>query len=288
MIRIGDKDDANPALANTFTNGGGVAAVVINTTSTATGSTKVEVNRNTSTVTDHTSAGTSGGSTNYNFPQGGFLFSPQGSGNYEGIIGHNTFDQVMNANGMTAQLGILVSNGTAEFIIQNNTFNKPWDGPVKIMASADIDGSSTTQVLMQNNTYITGTVGGPGTDVGGPTPFLPNEFQALNQGQLDLTIKGDTFPAPDPSGGFSHGFYAHTTSAGDILNLFVQNTVSSSGYELKASTGTTFNLFRNGSVQGTVQGVLNDNGNTGTAFLTGAGTVILSSTAPILPSITPN
>jgi hypothetical protein len=82
-----------------------------------------------------------------------------------------------------------------------------------------------------------------------------------------------------------HGFYAHTTTAGDILNLFLQNTTSSSGYELKASTGTTFNLYRNGSAQATAQGVLIDNGNTGTAFQTGAGTVILSNTAPILPSI---
>ena len=285
IIRIGDKDDLNPALGNTFTNGGGVAAVAINTTSTATGSTKVEVNRNTSTVNDHTSAGTAGGSSLYNFPQGGFWFSPQGSGNFEGIIGHNTFNEVMNANGMTAQLGILTSNGTAEFIIQNNTFNKPWNGPVKILASADIDGSSTTQVLMQNNTYITGTVGNAGTDIGGPTPFLPDHFQALNGGRLDLTIKNETFAAPDPSGGFSRGFYAQTTTAGDILNLFLQNTTSSSGYELKASTGTTFNLFRNGSAQGTAQGVLNDNGNSGTAFLTGAGTVTLSNTGPIAPSI---
>src|SRR4029077_14103411 len=134
IIRIGDKDDANPALGNTFTNGGGVAALIGNTTSTATGSTKAEGNRNTSTVTDHTSAGTAGGSTNYNFPQGGFSLSPQGSGNYEAIIGHNTFDQVMHANGGLGQLTILTSNGTAEFIIQNNTFNKPWDAPVQIKA----------------------------------------------------------------------------------------------------------------------------------------------------------
>ena len=124
---------------------------------------------------------------------------------------------------------------------------------------------------MQNNTYITGTVGNAGTDVGGPTPFDPDYFQALNGGRLDLTIKNETIPANDPSSGFSHGFYAQTTSAGDILNLFLQNTTSSSGYELKASTGTTFNLFKNGSASGTVQGVLNDNGNSGTAFLTGAG-----------------
>jgi hypothetical protein len=286
VVRIGDKNDADPTLGNTFTNGGGVAAIVVDTTSTATGAMKVEINRNTTTVTDHTSAGTAGGSTNYNFPQGGFSLSPETTGGFEAIVGHNTFDQAMHANGGLGQLSITNHHGTAEFIVQNNTFNKPWDAPVFIRSSGD-DGApiANTQVLLQDNTYITGTVGNAGTDVGGPTPFDPAYFQALNGGRLDLTIKNDQFPADDPSSGFSHGFYAQTTSPGDILNLFLQNTSSASGYELKASAGTTFNLFRNGSASGTVQGVLTDNGNTGTAFLTGAGTVNLTNTAPIVPSI---
>src|SRR5262249_34059438 len=77
----------------------------------------------------------------------------------------------------------------------------------------------------------------------------------------------------------------------------LQNIQSANGFELKASTGTTFNLFRNGSASGTAQGVLQDNGDRGgggvattnppATFLTGAGTVTLSSTAPTLPNIVP-
>ena len=294
VVRIGDKDDASNSLGNTFTNGGSRAGIRVLTDTGSTGTMKAEVNRNTSTVTLHTSAGTSGGSTAYNFPQGGFLLRPVGSGNYEGIVKTNTFNQVMHADGGLGQLTLQTENGSSEFIVANNTFSLAWDAPVQIISQAS---GTTSAVQLSNNTYVGGTVGDGTTDVGGPSPYTPFYVQARNGGRLDLTIQNEAtaIPANDTSSGFSNSVHAQTTTSGDTLNLFLQNMKSVNGFQLKAATGSTYNLYRNGSASGTAAAVLADNGVTGggnnqntsppTVNLSGAGTVTLSSVAPTLPSI---
>ncbi len=158
---------------------------------------------------------------------------------------------------------------------------------------------TSAKVLFTGNTYVDGTVGDGTTDLGGPSPYSPFYTQVRNNGRLDLTIQNEASPfgLNDTSSGFANSVHVQTTTAGDILNLFLQNLQSPRGYQLKASTGTTYNLFRNGSASGTAQGVLQDNGNTGgggadgtvppVTNLCGTGSVSLSGTAPQLPNITP-
>ena len=297
-VRIGDQNETNPALANTFTNGGSFASVDIITENTSTGNMKAEVSKNTFTVTDHTSPGLPPGNMAFNFPQGGVLFRARGTGNYEGIFASNLLDQVMHADGGLGQLTLVAENGTTEYIVRNNTFQLPWDATVENRADGASGGQTSDRVLFTGNTYVDGNVGSASDDLGAsyPSPYTPFYTQVRNNGRMDLTIQNENpFGLHDPSSGFSNSFHAQTTSAGDVLNLFLQNTKSPNGYQLKAATGTTYNLYRNGSGSGTAQLVLQDNGNTGGAGsdvttppvmnLSGAGTVTLSNTAPTLPAI---
>src|SRR4029079_18375180 len=104
--------------------------------------------------------------------------------------------------------------------------------------------------------------------------------------------EASALPANDPSSGFTNSFYAQTTVSGDIINVFLQNIHSTTGYQFKGASGT-FNLYKNGSSSSTVAGVLQDNGNTGGAGNASAtpptvnttGTINLTNTAPTLPSI---
>ncbi|HZT57414.1 MAG TPA: Ig-like domain-containing protein, partial [Pyrinomonadaceae bacterium] len=194
VVRIGDKNDSNAALGNTFSNGGRLAAMRVITDSASTGTMKAEINRNTSTVTDHSTPGCGSPQSNctqYNFPQGGLLLRPLGSGNFEGIAGHNTFDQVMHADGGLGQITIQAENGVSEFIVQNNTFKLPWDMPIQIISQKDTATAESAAVLLTGNTYIGGTVGDATTDLGGPSPFDPFYAQARNNGRLDLTVQNE-------------------------------------------------------------------------------------------------
>ncbi|MGA7614707.1 MAG: Ig-like domain-containing protein [Thermoanaerobaculia bacterium] len=299
-IRIGDTaTESNAALGNVFTNGGDRASIRIISDTGSTGAMKSSVAKNTFTITDHTSPGTSPGSFVFNFPQGGVLLRALGSGNYEAIFASNVLDQVMHADGGLGQLTMLAEKGDSEFIVRNNTFRLPWDAPVELRADGAAGGQNSAKVLFTNNTYVDGTVGSASDDLGAPfpSPYTPSYTQVRNNGRLDLTVQNDgPFGLNDPSSGFANSFHAQTTSSGDVLNLFLLNTASPLGYQLKAATATTYNLFRNGSGSGTAQGVLQDNNNTGgggadgttppVANLSGAGTVTLSGVPPPLPNIT--
>ena len=265
-VRIGDTaSESNAALGNTFTNGGDRASIDIISDTGTTGAMKTSIAKNTFTVTDHSSPGVPAGSTSYNFPQGGVLLRTLGSGNFEAIFAANVLDQVMHADGGLGQLSMIIEKGDSEFIVRNNSFGLPWDAPIELRADGTAGGQNSAKVLFTGNTYVDGTVGDGTTDLGGPSPYSAFYTQVRNNGRLDLTIQNEAsaFGLNDTSSGFSNSVHIQTTTGGDILNLFLQNLQSPRGYQLKASSGSTYNLYRNGSVSGTAQGVLQDNGNTG-------------------------
>ncbi len=298
-VRVGDwQNETNAVLGNTFTNGGNVAGIQIVSDTDSTGNLKAEVAKNTFTVTDHSSPGQPPLNTIYNFPQSGVLYRNLGSGNFEGIFAANIFDQAMHANGGLGQLSLIAEKGDSEFIVRNNTFGLPWDLPMEIRADGQL-GQNSCKVLITGNTHIDGIVGDGTTDLGGQSPYGSSYVQVRNNGRMDLTLQNEATPlglTDTSSATGSASLYVQTTSAGDILNLFMQNIQGPRGYRLIQSAGTTFNLFRNGSGGGTAQTVLQDNNNRGGGgvdttnppTVTATGTITLSNTAPMLPNITPS
>ena len=296
LIRIGDTvSESNAALGNAFTNGGDRAAIRLITNTGSNGSMRSSVARNTFTVNDHSSPGLPAGSTAYNFPQSGVLLRAMGTGAYDAIFAGNSMTECMNADGGLGNLSIILEKAASQVIVRNNTFALPWDAPIELRADGQSGGQTSARVLFTGNAYPDGTVGNGTTDLGGPSPYLPFYVQVRNNGRLDLTMQNEQpFGLHDTSSGFANSYHAQTTSAGDILNLFLRNTASPRGYQLKAAVGTTYNLFRNGSAAGTAQGVLQDNINTGgggvdsttppVVNLSGAGTVNLSTIAPSQPT----
>ena len=293
IVRIGDQNDVNPALGNTFTNGGDRAAIRVITETGSTGPMKTEISRNTFTVTDHTSPGQVPGNQFYNFPQSGVLLRGLGTGNYEGIFSTNSMNQCMHADGGLGNLSLLSESGSSEFIVQNNTFSLPWDAPVELRADGQSGTQSGAAVLFQNNTYVDGTVGDATSDLGGQSPYEGFFVAVRNSGKLDLTQKNETLGLNDNTSAVNLSFYTQTTLHPNVLNLFLQNVHSPWGYRLSQNAPTTFNLYRNGSGAGTAQLVLQANGNTGGGGADGTnpptvnqtGVITLSNTAPTLPNI---
>jgi large repetitive protein len=297
LVRIGDPAESNSTLGNTFTNGGLLAAIRVVTDTGSTGNLKVSTSRNTSVVTDHSSPGQAPGNTIYNFPQGGVLYRALGSGNYEGIFANNTLNEVMNADGGLGQLTLIAEKGDTEFIVRNNTFQLPWNTSMEIRADGGAGGQNSCKVLLTGNTYIDGIVGDGSTDLGGQSPYEAQLTQVRNNGRMDITVQNEATPlgltdTSSATGNFS--FNCRTTTAGDILNLFLQNIQGPRGYRLQSAASTTYNIFRNGSVGGTPQLVLQDNGvrggggtdNTNPPTVNATGTINLISSAPALPAIT--
>ena len=297
LVRIGDPGESNSALGNTFTNGGLIAAIRVVTDTGSTGTLKVSTSRNTSVVTDHSSPGQAPGNLFYNFPQGGVLYRALGSGNYEGIFANNTLNEVMHADGGLGQLSLIAEKGDTEFIVRNNTFQLPWDLPIELRADGQATGQNSCRVQITGNIHIDGNVGDGTTDLGGPSPYSSSYVQVRNNGRMDLTMQNEATPlgltdTSSPTGNFS--FYCQTTTSGDILNLFLQNIQGPRGYRLLSNAGSTYNLFRNSSAGGTAQFVLQDNNvrggggvdTTNPPAVTATGTVNLTSSPPVLPSIT--
>lgn len=303
-VRIGDwQNESNAALGNTFTNGGNVVAIRVISNTTAFGNLKALISKNTFTVTDHSSPGQPPLNTFYNIPQSGVLLrhvgSPSflGGGNFESIVAANTFNECMHADGGLGNLSVIMEKGNAETIVRNNIFNKPWDLPMELRS----DGQSTTQasnrILVTGNTHIDGIVGDGTTDLGGQSPYGSTYVQVRNNGRMDLTMRDEATPLglTDPSSATGTvSLFTQATTAGDILNVFLSNIQGPRGYRLSQAPGSTYNLFRNGSVSGTAQGVLQDNivrggggvDTTNPPTVTATGTITLSNSAPILPNIT--
>jgi uncharacterized repeat protein (TIGR01451 family) len=265
----------------------------------STGNMKAEVAKNTLTVTDHSSPGQPPLNTIYNFPQSGVLYRTLGTGNFEGIFAANVFTQAMHANGGLGNLTLIAEKGDSEFIVRNNTFDKPWDAPMEIRADGQAGGQNSCKIQVTGNTYIDGIVGDGTTDLGGQSPYDAIYVQVRNNGRMDLTMQNEATPLGLTDTSSAHGtvsLFIQTTSAGDILNLFLQGLQGPRGYRLLENGGTTFNLFRNGSAGGTPQLVLQDNNVRGGAgvdttnppAVTATGTITLTNTAPMLPNITPS
>jgi hypothetical protein len=299
VVRLGDPNETNAALGNTFTNNPLASVVIEHEGTGATGTIKAVVAQNTFTVTDHLSPGPQATNTVFdsNFPQGGVLFRPWG-GTMEAIFAANTFNDAMHANGAVGQLGLIMDEGSdSEFIVRNNTFNGPWDYITEIRA----DGNSSAAMLWQNNSIpykvlsgaqITGT---ELADIGlttQPLPFDAFYVQVRDNGILNLTVQNEAVPDHDPAGASSHSFMFRTEATGGTLNLEMDNNQAYDGYSF-TQAGGTMNLFKDVSGGVTVQSVLADNGNRGggNSFTTNpptvstTGTVNLSLTDPTLPSI---
>jgi hypothetical protein len=293
VIRIGDPAESNAALGNVFTNNA-LASIRIVTDAGSSGNLQLVIAKNQLSVTDHSSPGVPPGSFLFNFPQGGINLRPRGTGRYEAIVSGNTLDQLMHADGGLGQLSAIIEGGDSELIVRNNIFQLPWDAPVELRADGASGTQSSAAVQFSNNQYVDGTVGSAGDDLGAPSqsPFTPFLVDVRNGGHLDLTGQSEVFPQHDPSSGFAQSFVTRTISAGDVLNLFLQDCKSPAGYRLSQGGGT-FNLYRNGSAGATAQQVLQDNGNSGGGgsdntvppSVTTTGTITLSNTAPVMPSI---
>jgi len=293
VIRIGDPAETNASLGNIFTNDA-LASIRIVSEVTSSGNLQAVIAKNQFSVTDHSSPGVPPGSFTFNFPQGGVNLRPRGTGRYEAIVAGNTLDQLMHADGGLGELSLIIEGGDSEFIVRNNVFQLPWDAPVELRADGASGMQSSAAVQFVNNQYVGGTVGSASDDLGGPSPspFTPFYVQVRNGGHLNLTGQSEIFPQHDPSSGFAQSLVTRTTSAGDVLALFLQNCKSPAGYRLSQGGGT-FNLYRNGSAGATAQQVLQDNGNTGGGgndntippSVTTTGTITLSNTVPVLPAI---
>lgn len=302
-VRVGDwQNETNAALGNTFTNAGNVAAIRVISNTTAFGNLKALIAKNTFTVTDHSSPGQASGNTTYNIPQSGVLLrhvgnsSFAGGGNFESIVAANTFNECMHADGGLGNVSVIMEKGDAETIIRNNTFNKPWDLPMELRSDGKSNTQTSNQILVTGNTHIDGNVGDGTTDLGGQSPYGSTYVQVRDNGRMDLTMRDEATPLgltdlASSTGTFS--LFTQTTTAGDILNIFLNNIQGPRGYRLSHAAGSSYNLFRNGSGSGTAQGVLQDNNvrggggvdNTNPPTVTTTGTITLTNTAPVLPNI---
>lgn len=202
----------------------------------------------------------------------------------------------MHADGGLGNVSVIMEKGDAETIIRNNTFNKPWDLPMELRSDGQSNTQTSNQILVTGNTHIDGIVGDGTTDLGGQSPYGSTYVQVRNNGRMDLTMRDEATPLGLTDTGSATGtvsLFTQTTSAGDILNIFLQNIQGPRGYRLKHDGFGTYNLFRNGSASGTAQGVLQDNNvrggggvdTTNPPTVTATGTITLTNTAPVLPNI---
>ena len=300
-IRIGDTaTESNPALGNTFTDAGRLAGIRIVGENTSTGPLKVSVAKNTFTVTDHSTPGVAAGGTNYNFPQGGVMYRPRGTGNFEGIFAANVMNQVMHADGGLGQFSMIAEGGDAEIIARNNNFSLPWDAPVELRADGFSGTQSSAKVLFSGNTYTSGTVGDGTTDLGGPSPYEGFYASMRNGGHLDLTIQNETLPLTDNTSTLNSSLTVQATGntagspAGGVVNVFLQNVQAFRGFKFSEAAPLTMNVYKGVSSSGTLQTVLQDNGDRGGGgvattnppTVSASGTINIVATAPALPSIT--
>ena len=321
LIKIGDPMELSSLLGNTFTNCG-TASVRLLHNAAGTGGVKAVVSRNTIAVTDHLTgpAGCPGGTLAFNHPQGGVSLNTGGAAGstFEGIVSHNTFDQVMDASGFDSQLALIADDaGIAEFIVRGNDFKLPWDGSVTVRA----DGNADARVHFDTNTYTDGVVGSVSDDVGFQTqsPFGPFVVNVRNGGSLDLTIEDEVLHQHDDINSiYAYSFDASINASGGTLDLAIFGNTecttpsatlcdskSPDGYSLAAGGGT-INLWDKGACAGSPNAatILSTNDNSGGGGVAGvpnpavngdntkppvvsaSGTVSCTSTAPTLPSIT--
>lgn len=279
---IGDANESNAALGNQFLNDT-YSIFVGHSNSADSGLIKTLISENTFKVTNHTSPT---GAPLYSIPNGTVLLAPRGTGNMNATVSNNTFDQTVDTAGLEGSLSVAAEGGTNnQFKITGNTFINPWDRPMELRAN---NGAVLT-ALVSGNAYSSGTAGGPGTD---SAVFSGNynasRYWALNNSTLNLTWTNET----GSTNSLSNGARIEAANSGDTVNVFMSNLNVPNGYTFLNSG--TINLYRNGSVSGTIQGILQDNnvkGGGGNAFaspptVSTSGTITFSNTAVIQPSFT--
>ncbi len=288
-VIIGDQNQSNSALGNLFLNDK-YSLMIGHLNSTDTGLIKTTISENDFQATNHKSPT---GSPLFNYPNGTVLLLGKGIGGLNANVSHNTFDQLTDNQGLFGSLNVAAENGTTQVRINNNTFIKPWDHSMHLRTN----NSATLTAEINNNTYVTGTAGGAGTDsasFNGPWDNVYVESIGSGASTVNVTVHDEAIP----TNVFSANDLAFKTSfAGQTMNVFLYNLTAPKGYQFNSSVaGATINIYRNGSVAGTVAGILSDNNVTGgagststnppTVNLPGAGTVQGTNTAPLLPSFT--
>jgi hypothetical protein len=279
---VGDVNQADPALGNHFLNDlYSFYAGHLNLADT--GLIKVLLSQNEFEVTTHLSPT---GAPIFTLPYGTVLLAPRGVGNMNGTVSNNTFDQTFDTAGLAGSVSVAAEGGANnQFRITGNNFINPWDRAIEIRSN----NGANAIAQVSGNTYANTTAGGAGTDVPSFTgPFDSNRFWTLNNSTLNLTYIDETVGTNDSSS----RVLINTSNAGDTLNVFLNNVHIANGYNI-GGNGTN-NLFRNGSVSGTIQSILQDNNVTGgggsTATtppnVTTSGTINFTNTPVIAPSYT--
>lgn len=279
---IGDVNESNSALGNLFLNDT-YSVFVGHLNGTDTGLIKALLSENTFQVTNHLSPT---GAPIFTIPNGTVLLAPLGTGNMDATVSNNTFDQTVDTAGLEGSLSVAAQGGTNNQVkITGNNFINPWDRPIELRSN---NGAVLT-ALVSGNTYSTGTVGGAGTDSAAFSgSYNASRFWSTNNSTLNLTWINET----GATNSLSNGTRIEAANAGDTVNVFMNNLAVPNGYTFLNSG--TMNLYRNGSVSGTIQGILQDNNVTGGGGSTSTspptvsttGTITFSNTAVIQPSFT--
>jgi uncharacterized repeat protein (TIGR01451 family) len=301
VARIGDPNETNAALGCQFTNASTSSISIFCHDNSYSGTIRTVISRNIFTVTDHISPGTLGTNAGFDgeFPQGGVLLQCLG-GAMEGVFSHNEFHDCMHAFGGVGNLTLISGESSdTEFRVNNNTFDGPWDFINELRS----DNNTSCAILWKDNimpfknltpAQIVGTeLAGMGL-TSQPLPFESFFVDVRNNGFMDLTIQNENVPDHDRPNNSSSDNSFHFRTNNGTLNLEMDNNKATNGYQLQHNSGT-FNLFRDGSGAGTAQLVLLANGNLGGSVnpntsppvVNQSGTITLSNTDPVLPSIGP-
>jgi len=238
-------------VGNNFLNCG-IASLRVTKDTVPAGASAIEfiVDSNSFRVDDHSSTLATAG----NFPQGGVALRA-GPGNittFDAIVSNNTFgvavgpdddissttDEIMNADGLEGNLGMIFESGASQVRVNNNTFNGSINAPWFHRA----DGNASAEVLYQNNSYR------GRSDFNSPDPFfgtfrvpgIPYRTRVRNNGNLDITFENDQFAVHDQF------FFANTETlefeslagGGGTMCVALDGTSSPDGYEFDELVGT--------------------------------------------------
>ena len=201
------------------------------------------VDNNVFEVDDHSSAVGSG-----NFPQGGVALraGPGGISTFDAIVSNNTFGrdlgagdtshEIMNANGLEGNVGLVFESGVSQVRVNNNAFNGSINAPWFNRSDSNTDAA----VLYQDNTYSANdNFFSPDPGFGTfHVPGIPYRTRVRNGGNLDITFVNDSFAVHDQL------FFSNTETlefesrvGGGTMCVALDGTTSPDGYEFDELVG---------------------------------------------------